>query len=223
MGNSETQKKVNDESVVFQKQLPEPKFAVDLQVFFEFPLKNKSVRATANILGWQKPKYLITSFPLAENRVVRTSPDTEIIVRYLLDGTIYGFTTRMIHKQSDPFPMWVLNYPTFVQMKTLRRSPRIQVTLPVEIDNGESCHTIDISAHGALLSIAGKISMGDKIVINFTLPNGEQINHLGADVVRIQASRDETLAGVNFDAENKMEINKISNYLYSTEEPDGKF
>jgi c-di-GMP-binding flagellar brake protein YcgR len=147
--------------------------------------------------------------------MVVASPGTEFVVRYLFDGTIFGFTTHLVHKQQDPFPMWVFHYPTVVEVKTLRRSPRINMTVPVKNADGRVFQSRDVSAHGALLAINGKIVIGNRLELSFNLPDGTVIENLGAEVVRVQESREETLAGVNFAESDHEQVNKIAAYLYS--------
>ena len=207
----------NEEQVIFDKKKPEPKFAVNLQVFLELNIKNKHMRATANVLGWQRPKHLLVSYPLVENRALVAPTQTELVVRYLLDGTVYGFNSKIVHKQQEPLPMWVLSYPSIVETKTLRRSPRIPIALPVKCSDDTQARTVDISAHGALLVVNSTLAIGDTLTISFTLPDDTKIQNLEVTVVRVQQSRDESMVGVNFDEKNKEQINKISGYLYEHE------
>ncbi len=210
-----------EEALLFDKQRSEPKFAVGLKVFLEMSLKNRTVRSTADTLGWQRPAFLMTSIPQVDNRIVIASPGVEVTVRYLLDGTVYGFNTHMVHKQSDPFPMWVLEYPSVVETKTLRRSPRISLSVPVTVADGRQFRTVDLSAHGALLAMTGPAALGQKLTLSFQLPDGTPIEGLEAEIVRLQESREETLAGVNFTDTAREQVDRIAGYLYGGATPLG--
>jgi hypothetical protein len=112
-----------------------PQFQVGIPVYIEMVQKRKRVRTQVSIVGWFKTNFLFTTQP-SDSRLLVTSLHTELIVRYLLDGTVYGFITKLIHKQNSPFGMWVLDYPEVVEVKNLRRSPRIPLYLTVTTDEG---------------------------------------------------------------------------------------
>lgn len=205
---------VNDENVIFEKGRGiAPRLQVGIPVFFEVNVKNKRMRAKASVLGWKEPKYIMTTFPYVGNRLLVSSPGAEMIIRYLCDGVVYGFTAQMIHKQQDPFPMWVLNYPKVFETKNLRRSPRIQLVMPVKSSAAGSWHSLDLSSHGALLSVDQDTDIDEQVTISFTLPNGVEVKDLPAKVMRVQKTKDENLIGVNFDDTNKEEIDKITQYI----------
>lgn len=204
---------VEDESL-FEKQQNIPKLQVGLQIFLELAQKSKTVRAKASILGWSSPTHLMISFPTADNKLLLTPFKSEVVVRYLLDGVVYGFTTKVIDKQQKPLPMWILIYPAAVETKSLRRSPRVSIKLPVTYDEDGAAFTIDLSANGALLSVSEKMALGQSLRLSFQLPDGTTVNNLFADVVRLQESRENSMVGVNFRLEDPEKISKISQYLY---------
>ena len=104
-----------------------PPFNVGMQVFLDLVQRNKPVRATAHIMGWCRPCHLMTSFPEIQGRIAVASEESDVIVRFMHEGTIYGFPAIIVAKQQSPFPMWTLSHQPVVEFKTMRRSPRIQI------------------------------------------------------------------------------------------------
>ncbi|NLH48123.1 MAG: flagellar brake protein [Myxococcales bacterium] len=194
----------------------EPRFVVGLQLMMGFNGESGQIRSIANVLGWQKPEYLMTAIPRLDSTTVKIVPSAEVVLRYILDGTVYGFSTRLIGEYQSPVPMWVLEYPKSVEFKNLRRSPRVSLELPVTCADGMQMRTVDISANGALLTGNAPLSIGDILRISFNLPDGTAIDNLEADVVRVQKSRTESLFGINFH-ETSDQLAKIARFIYQTE------
>ncbi len=200
-----------DESLLYNKGDNSPQFAVGLPVFFELSQKTKRLRAQAYMVGWVRPKVLITTVP-QDSRLIVIPKGTEMIVRYLFEGRVYGFVSRIVHKQIDPLPLWMVEYPEVVEVKNLRRSPRIAVMLQVRNHLDELWYTLDLSTNGAQLVVDTKQTVGDVILLNFTLPDGEKIENLTATIMRVIADKDEQRIGVMFD-ETDSQLDKIKAYL----------
>ncbi|EKO37986.1 MAG: PilZ domain-containing protein [Solidesulfovibrio magneticus str. Maddingley MBC34] len=84
-------------------------------------------------------------------------PDNTAIVRYLHDGTVVGFSTRVIRFIQIPFPLVFFTFPKKLESHDLRRHPRIACCLP-----GQACvagadlpgMVMDLSHSGCLFSAA---------------------------------------------------------------------
>jgi len=189
-----------------------PQFQVGIPVYIEMVQKRKRVRTQVSIVGWFKTNFLFTTQP-SDSRLLVTSLHTELIVRYLLDGTVYGFITKLIHKQNIPFGMWVLDYPEVVEVKNLRRSPRIPLYLTVTTDEGREWEMLDLSSHGAAMATTDEPFMGEMVELSFVLPDGNKIEGLNAQIVRMSSSSEERLIGVQFDEDDYENITKIKRYI----------
>ncbi|HPM75900.1 MAG TPA: flagellar brake protein [bacterium] len=189
-----------------------PQFAVGLPIFFEMTLKNKRLRAQAELVGWVRPKILITSIPL-DSRLVIVQRGTEMIVRYLFEGQVFGFHTRLLHKQNEPMTLWTLEYPELVEVKNLRRSPRIPLLLEVRNHRGERWYTVDISAHGLCVTVDKEPRMGDPVLLSFNLPDGNRIENLEGSVVRINSTTEEKQVGINFTEDDPEQLSLLRTFL----------
>jgi Tfp pilus assembly protein PilZ len=203
-----------EEALIFNKNSVTPNFQVATPIFFELIQKNRRLRAQATLIGWSRPHILITSLPM-ESRLLIIPTGTELIVRYLLEGTVYGFITRLIHKQQEPFGMWILEYPEVVEVKNLRRSPRIPLYLKVSTNTGDEWEMLDLSNFGALLVSNDEQFMGDDVVFTFVLPDGNPVENLKSKVVRVNYSKEESLVGVEFDEDDHLNLGKIKKYIES--------
>jgi len=203
-----------EEEVIFNDRKISPQFAVGLPIFYEYNQKNRKVRGQASIIGWHRPDIVITTVP-ADTRLLLISTGTELIVRYLFEGAVYGFVTHLIAKQQQPLPMWMLEFPELVEVKNLRRSPRISVFISAAGADGESMVMLDLSAQGARLAVTSMLDVGELIRLSFTLPDGNKINDIFASVMRVENNRQERCIGVQFDESDREQVQKIKNYLES--------
>jgi len=201
-----------DETVIFRRDKTTPDFRVGVPVFVEHVQKKRRLRAQASIVGWSEHNIFIITLPM-DNRMLIVPTGAELIVRYLLDGTVYGFITRLLHKQQGPFGMWMLEYPEVVEVKNLRRAPRIPLYLKVFTEDDEEWDMLDISNFGAAMATAESQFVGDEIALRFTLPDGAEIDGLNSKIVRVHFSETESVVGVQFDEADGENLSKIATYI----------
>jgi hypothetical protein len=202
----------NEEAVVFNKRESAAYFKVGVPVFVELTQKTRRLRAQATLIGWSPPEILITTLPL-DSRMLIIPTGTELIVRYLLDGAVYGFMTRLMHKQQEPYGMWILDYPEVVEVKNLRRSPRIPLYLKADAEGSKEWEMLDISNFGACLAAPDEQFVGDVVILTFALPDGAMIEKLRCSIVRVNASQQESIVGVQFDEDNADALLKVKKYI----------
>jgi Tfp pilus assembly protein PilZ len=200
------------DSEVFRDKETAANFQVGLPVFFELVQKNRRLRAQATMIGWSRPHIVITTLPM-ESRMLIIPTSTELIVRYLLDGAVYGFVTRLIHKQQEPYGMWILEYPEVVEIKNLRRSPRIPLYLKIRTADGTEWEMLDISHQGACLAVSDEQFVGDDVTLTFTLPDGNPVDGLKAKIMRVNYSQHESIVGVQFDEHDTANLAKVKQYM----------
>lgn len=165
---------------------------------------------TTNILGG-KPRltvlretsYIIADMPngYAEAGFEYNSP---LIVRFLSGGSVFAFKTMLMLLYNRP-PVLVLEYPNEVQRYNLRSSQRLVIVSPARIsENGGSTSktgvVLDISKSGARIGLEAVegISVGGRLRLSFTLPNGSAVNQLAADVRSIEEENGKYQLGISF-------------------------
>ncbi len=84
-------------------------------------------------------------------------PDNTAIVRYLHDGTVVGFSTRVIRFIQLPFPLVFFTFPKKLESHDLRRHPRVSCCLPGQANVGGADlpgMVLDLSHSGCLFTAA---------------------------------------------------------------------
>lgn len=84
------------------------------------------------------------------------APDNDAIVRYLHEGTVTGFSARVIKWIQVPFPLVFLTYPARLESHDLRRHPRVSCCLPGAAGIGGvavSGMILDLSLSGCQFSV----------------------------------------------------------------------
>lgn len=173
-------------------------------------------------------KYLLTDIPSVGEKKFFPDYGSVITVRFLLDGTVYGFKTGIvrIHEKSG---LIVLEYPDSIRKVELRKSKRLNVMIAAVITTG--CETdsdtgqtwtmemlegaiLDISEIGALLAVNASelVDVGHKVTISTTLPGGIHIDSLDAEIRNVKPSTDKLLLGVFFDKMNDKNTEAIKKF-----------
>ncbi|MGE4538857.1 MAG: flagellar brake protein [Desulfovibrio sp.] len=107
-------------------------------------------------VGHQRGRFVIVQMP----SITETSrdglypmlyPDNTVIARYLHEGSVVGFSSRLIKYIQIPFPLIFLTYPTNLESRDLRKHKRIACCLPGYMKHG------DVTVAGLLrdVSISG--------------------------------------------------------------------
>ncbi|MGE5342348.1 MAG: flagellar brake protein [Candidatus Omnitrophota bacterium] len=180
--------------------------------------KYKKNRFPVSLAGWVRPHLLVVYHNNYDTGILAIPTGTELIVRYIHEGQIYGFVTKLFHKQTEPMPFWFFEYPLEIEVINLRQSSRIPITLEVTTPEGEVYFTRDISKEGASLRLTAMSNMvprkvGDTIALNFSLPDGVRVENLKALIMRQYSEQNLNLLGVKFDESCVREREIISHYV----------
>ncbi len=192
-----------------------PKFAVGLNVFLEMEIqKMVSVRLQANVIGWKNNSVLITSAPTIKDNSFQISNGVKCIIRYIHSGSAFGFTTTLLEKHQQHTPMWLLDFPKSVETMPLRQDPRVDVFFPAKNPEDKNWNLLNLSYGGALIRMEGtNPAIGSHIKFSFSLPTGEKIEDLQAEIVRHNnGDENEGTVGVKFLEEQDEQIGEIRKY-----------
>ncbi len=91
----------------------------------------------SHCVGHVRGRFVIVQMPvLTETRreafYQLLYPDAGVIARYLHEGTVIGFSVRIIRWIQVPFPLVFLTYPARLESYDLRRHRRVACCIPVE-------------------------------------------------------------------------------------------
>jgi c-di-GMP-binding flagellar brake protein YcgR len=213
MDKSQSGQQATIEDILEERSKITPRFVVGLNLYFDILTKTRRVKVRSQLVGWYRPHMLIVTMPLVDERALVMASGTELVVRYMIDGEVYGFLTRLLRKHHDPAPIWVLEYPGIVEVQNLRGKHRVQTFIQAKTDRDEDCLILDCSRTGALLAVTEKMEVGRPVTLNFTLPNGELIKDMETQVVRVFDSRLDTTVGVEFNPESVEQRKIIGDYV----------
>jgi len=133
-------------------------------------------------------------------------PDNEVIVRYLHEGTVVGFSARVIKWIQVPFPLVFLTYPTRLESHDLRKHRRVTCCLPGLARIGEASlpgMILDLSLSGCQLSVmrdakAPGLDIDDVVTLSCGLFSHEAKDHLACSVKRVALSGNRLEIGLKF-------------------------
>ncbi len=126
-------------------------------VIVRVPEKDLAYRG--KIVGFDPYDYLIASVRLPSSLREELSMGGQIIVKYVHQGTVYGFKTLVRNAISSPTSLLFFDYPTVMEKVQLRRDSRTNCNLDGTLysDEGEhDCLILNISSTGCRVSVRAK-------------------------------------------------------------------
>jgi hypothetical protein len=188
---------------------------VGMEMSLEIKSPGDPNKIVTQLVGFLRGNYIIVSTPRLTNGTINFSNGrNQVIVRYLLDGTVFGFQSLVLRTIGAPFHLTFLKYPEKIEEISLRRTPRVQVVIPIRRENsgeGREC-IMNLSTMGALLQLSRPVTLDDTFTITFTLPDGGELADVPCSVKRVEITRDRVLAGVQFEKEGP-DLSAIERYL----------
>lgn len=148
-------------------------------------------RVQVKIIGQLPGRSVIITNPLIGGKVMMVREGQRVIGRMFSGGRVVGFTSSVLKVQTSPFPYLHLHYPKALEQVVVRKSSRMEVSLPAKVlrqgqEPAEGAIR-DISTSGcqltcdeALGEVGGRIGLRT----DFSLNNGEQHTVPFAGVIR---------------------------------------
>jgi len=87
----------------------------------------------SRLLGWQGGRFLLLRLPRDGVRPLQLPEGSAVVVRYILDGEVYGLRTRVLKVQFQPTDLLFLAFPDEVENVPLRSRSRVAVRLPTVV------------------------------------------------------------------------------------------
>jgi len=187
---------------------------------FEIP-HSAVIKSSTYIRGCKEGHYIILDHPLEKNDVqVMLQNDMPCIVRFLYQGKIYAFESRIMEIVKVPFPFIFTTYPEKLESINLRSTDRYPIQLSasfhlegMENENNSPGTLLDLSETGCLLRTDHPQKTETLLSLTFSLPNGESIKDLSVCVKRVSRNDVAFLLGLQFMGKEDRGIEKISKYL----------
>lgn len=174
------------------------------------------------IVGFDPYEYLIASVRLPGSIRQQLSLGGELIVKYIHQGTVYGFKTTTYKTVTSPTSLVIFAYPSVIEKVELRRDARTRCNLDgkIQAENGEyECMVVNISATGCKASVRARardplarLEVGDTLVVCVNLDAKGPLK-LPIVVRNIQREHGLCTLGTMFLDLNESEEERIGIYL----------
>ena len=147
-------------------------------------LEGSQSRLTSELIGVDEGEYLIINMPPIQamgNAASSLYKGSNITIRYVHKGTIYGFKTQIIHFITTPVKLIFIKYPKKIENQNLRAHKRIDCHLPANAkiaDTTVEGSVSDISKEGCQFTVkmvkledsADLLQVDNEIVVSLQLP-----------------------------------------------------
>lgn len=161
------------------------------------------------IVGLSEYNYLILEIPLVIGHRARYVPGSTVVVKFVNEGTVYGFYSEILQIHYEPAPIMYLKYPSEVESFEFRAYKRFACRTPARMFNDEVhyyCLIDDISSGGCSLTVhqvslkdKEHISLDEKAQLVFSLSGLGEIEF--TCTIKSMSQQDDVLSyGVEFDA-----------------------
>jgi hypothetical protein len=150
---------------------------------------------------------------------------TPMILRYLYEGTVFGFEAGLIRVLRRPGKLLFVEYPKRIERYDLRSHKRVDCMLPAGSEMGDRQDRgsiVDISETGCRYVIQGKdeqdvlaVLVSDRMTLKFRLPGVAEEVVVAGFVRNINQDNRQTTLGIQFH-EVSEEIRKMIDEYIST-------
>ncbi len=200
-------------------------FAVGTELQLE--IEGVAQRLKGYLVGIVQGKSLIVDAPFINNIKTKLFEGNGIVVRYLYEGTIYGFESSLMGVTFQPLKIIFVSYPKIIESHDLRSKKRIGVFLPAEFiieNNKYKGMILDVSETGCRCQIKTseskklpRVMTNEEISTTFQLPGRKDKLVVFGKVKNYQRDSKETKIGILFHKVEEETKKIISEYISDLE------
>lgn len=181
-------------------------------------------------VGHVRPRFVVTTMPVVpENNHDAVHqmlyPDNTIIVRFLLDGTVMGFSAKIIRPLQIPFPLLFFSYPSRLECHDLRRHRRVPCLIPAETELGKAAilgMIVDLSLTGCQFATSlalgetppPAVNIDDTLVLRCGLFGSSGNSELPCSVKRVDVTTKRMDIGLKFTGISQDLHKSLDTYLH---------
>lgn len=160
-------------------------------------------------VGQKKDQFIVvtppSNFLSLENKLLKAN---RIMVRYLYEGDIFEFTSKILEMKYDPLMLLLLQYPVAVEKKELRSQKRINcfISTKMETKNETQDGIIkDISKTGCRCffetskKLENALQIDDNIALSFGFPGIFEKQEIFGKIKDIRKKESALDIGIEFD------------------------
>lgn len=183
---------------------------ISTEMLIEFTYRQ--LRLKCELVGMEVGRYLIIKVSHNEAPGCCTGKDVKdcpVVMRYLFNGTVYGFRATILNMVQAPARLIFVSYPERLEEYKVRHSPRYDCILPASATLGGGTATVvitDISAEGCRLvmkapceAVCNAVNMNGAIEVSVSVPGSETACVLKGSIRNYGKEDDRITAGVMFE------------------------
>ncbi|MBF0100393.1 MAG: flagellar brake protein [Desulfobacterales bacterium] len=200
-----------------------PPLEVDIGTELNIGFEGISIQVTSTLVGMITNEYLIISPPNPLSSIKpKLFPGNIVVIKFLFNGNIYVFKTKIIEYISKPQKLVFLEYPSEMIQKNIRSVPRTSCYIPCNIKFKRAVHIgviTDISENGC-----GNCIKVLPVNRNFIPIKEDQVQlecqffgamdefEIKGSVRNIQKKGAKYIVGIRFESVNGEVFNRIKKY-----------
>lgn len=199
------------------------RLSIELGSALNLQFPNEESRHMFSLIGMDIDEILIVK-PKAFPQVLHLIEEgVSVVVRYLSNGKVFGFRSRILGKVVKPLPMVFLSYPDRLETINLRQKERIYCYLPAQLLTAQATlpgMVVDLSEGGCrwvsknpLLPKEIHLTINETIHIAFPLPGKCGVIHLQAMIRVVNQEPGLIQVGMAFQNMNAQAAEDIARYV----------
>lgn len=130
--------------------------ALESELVVMFPDAQAGYRG--KIVGYHAYEYIIAAVRLPKSIRDGLSYKDEIVIKYLHEGTVYGFRSTILNHITRPAPLLFFTYPESLEKLDLRKASRTSCNIDGTIftmeGKGYECLVLNVSETGCKVAVA---------------------------------------------------------------------
>ena len=196
------------------------KVSLGKDVVVRIPDVDQSYRG--KIVGYSPFDYLIASVRLPSSTRRQVIRDGQVIIKYIHQGTVYGFKTYVHNAITSPTSLIFFDYPSVIEKFELRRDTRTECNMDATLQIGTAeheCLVVNLSSTGCKISArAGTRAPISAIEVDDTMavlinPGSVGILKLPIAIRNVARKQGFLTLGTMFLDLNNKEEERIHNYI----------
>lgn len=199
-----------DHKEIFAQVVEKP-FSIRSGANLSIEIEGITTKFTSTLIGYTENEYLVIKMPKYGNMsLIRAKllKGNRIVVRFIEEGTIYGFEAEILGAMNDPVKLIIVSYPKIVSQYELRGKKRYECIIPGMLHqegNQYAAVMTDVSEQGCSITIKVRdirsmpaLSIGDQVTFHFMIPGSENKLFLSGEVKNLNQGHARTILGIIF-------------------------
>ncbi|MFH1135210.1 MAG: flagellar brake protein [Pseudomonadota bacterium] len=157
--------------------------------------------------GYKNKNFIMADHPRRDGLLLPIQDETKCIVRFIHEGEIIGFNSRIAVTVPRPFPLMFITFPETVETSRLRKYLRFPVSIPVfltrrnfpgEDESPPQSLALNLSHGGCLVESRQAFNVGENILMTLMLPEMGRVENVEVEVRRCDKKGEFNLVGLQF-------------------------